>query len=71
MKAASAYAEARRTRQAPQRLVVNLPKAEMARIDHWGVENGKSSRTEAVRDLINRGLQAAVGTGFLANPDFP
>ena len=53
-----AFVEARRSSQASQkRLVVNLPTAEVARIDQWGVLNGKSSRTEAVRELLDLGLK--------------
>lgn len=60
----SKYAQARRASQFPtQRLVVNLQKDEVDRIDRWGVSNRKLSRSEAVRDLIDQGLKNSLGTG--------
>jgi metal-responsive CopG/Arc/MetJ family transcriptional regulator len=51
------YAAARRERDKPQRLVVILPRADLVRIDNWGVAAGKNCRSDAVRDLLNMGLQ--------------
>jgi metal-responsive CopG/Arc/MetJ family transcriptional regulator len=51
------YAAARRERDKPQRLVVILPQADLVRIDNWGVAAGKSCRSDAVRDLLNKGLE--------------
>jgi len=67
----SKYAQARRAAQVPtQRLVVNLEKDQIDRIDLWGVSNRKLSRSEAVRDLIDQGLKSASGTDCPAPADF-
>jgi len=50
------YAAARRQRARPKRLVVALPQTDLARIDDWGIAAGKASRSEAVRELLNKGL---------------
>ena len=53
------YRAARREREErenPQRLVVYLPQAELARIDNWGIAAGKISRSETVRELLNKGM---------------
>lgn len=42
------------------RLVVELPKDELDRVDHWGGPAGFPSRTAAVRHLLKRGLEAAI-----------
>jgi len=52
------YAAARREREKPQRLVVVLPEADLIRIDKWGVAAGKTCRSEAVRDLLNKSLES-------------
>lgn len=51
------YAAARRAKEKPQRLVVTLPKDDVARIDEWGIAAGKSCRSEAVRALLNKSLE--------------
>jgi metal-responsive CopG/Arc/MetJ family transcriptional regulator len=51
-----ARVSARRERENPQRLVVFLPQADLARIDDWGIAAGKNSRSETVRALINKSL---------------
>jgi hypothetical protein len=48
---------AREERDNPQRLVVYMPQAEMARIDAWGLASGKNCRGAAVRALINKGFE--------------
>ncbi len=52
------YAAARREREKPQRLVVALPQADLVRIDNWGITAGKTSRSDAVRELLNKSLDA-------------
>ena len=47
----------REERENPQRLVVYMPQAEMARIDAWGLATGKTSRGAAVRALINKSFE--------------
>jgi len=52
------YATARRRRERPQRLVVLVPERDLAKIDQWGIAEGKTCRSDAVRDLINKGLES-------------
>jgi hypothetical protein len=49
--------QARSERENPQRLVVYIPQAEMARIDNWGLATGKDSRSATVRALINKSFE--------------
>jgi metal-responsive CopG/Arc/MetJ family transcriptional regulator len=56
MTKATPFASARREVVKPQRLVVALPAADLARIDNWGIAAGKISRSETVRELLNKGL---------------
>ena len=51
------YSLARWAKNPPVRLVVMMPKAELARIDSWGLSTGRASRTDAVRVLINHSLR--------------
>jgi len=51
------YALARWAKNPPVRLVVMMPEAELARIDHWGLSTGRASRTDAVRELISQSLK--------------
>lgn len=53
----SSYPSARKA--ADRRLVVMMTEDELGAIDAWGVPEGMSSRAEAVRQLISRGLRAA------------
>jgi hypothetical protein len=41
----------------PLRVVVMMPKAELAAIDGWGGPAGMPSRTATIRMLIQRGLE--------------
>lgn len=43
------------------RLIAAMPKAEIDRLDEWGIAAGMPSRTAAVRFLIAKGLDV-VGT---------
>ena len=56
MTKAPPFASARRAVLKPQRLVVALPAADLARIDSWGIAAGKISRSETVRELLNKGM---------------
>jgi metal-responsive CopG/Arc/MetJ family transcriptional regulator len=56
------YRAARRKRENPQRLTVYLPKADLARIDGWGIAAGKNSRSETVRALIFKALDSEQST---------
>ncbi len=42
----------------PAKLIINLPKDQLKRVDEWGMSNGMQSRTAAVRELLNAGLKA-------------
>lgn len=58
MTKAPPFAFVRREVVKPQRLVVALPAADLARIDSWGIAAGKISRSETVRALLYKSLDA-------------
>lgn len=55
----SVYAENRQKKIRPrQRLIIELENEFVDRIDYYGAETGRVSRSEALRALINAGLDA-------------
>lgn len=40
-----------------ERIVVELPKEELEKIDDWGIPAGMGSRTEAIRHLLTQALE--------------
>lgn len=57
--ASDPYARNRGPGRGNQRIVVVMPKDEVAQIDRWGVPAGMDSRNAAIRALLRRGLEAA------------
>lgn len=54
----SSYAKARREVEQPVKLIVRLPKADLNRVDEFGLATGMPSRAHAVRHLIDAALTA-------------
>ncbi len=52
------YAEVRRTREKPVRLVVFLKREQVDEVDKWAVGKQQPNRTAALRALIDAGLKA-------------
>lgn len=45
-------------RSAPKmRLVIFLSEEDVKSVDEWGVSNGATSRSDAIRSLVKRGLK--------------
>lgn len=52
----SVYGAARRT-PARARVVVTIAESDLSEIDRWAIETGKLNRSDALRDLLIRGLK--------------
>lgn len=59
----------RRTQGERERVVVLMLPTEIAAVDAWGVPRGLNGRSEAIRQLIERGLRALAEDARNENAD--